>query len=91
MEIKILHVSSVEWVTELTYFTTRPREHCITLNNLSGIVRSRVMTILVITGAPGIGKTTAVIHIARTLKDKGINVGGIVSRELRFNNMRVGF
>ena len=49
------------------------------------------MTILVITGAPGIGKTTAVIHIARTLKDKDINVGGIVSRELRFNNMRVGF
>lgn len=49
------------------------------------------MTILVITGAPGIGKTTAVIHIARTLKDKGINVGGIVSRELRFNNIRVGF
>jgi nucleoside-triphosphatase THEP1 len=30
------------------------------------------MTILVIIGAPGIGKTTAVIHIARTLKDKGI-------------------
>ena len=49
------------------------------------------MTILVITGDPGIGKTTAVIHVARTLKDKGINVGGIVSRELRFNNMRVGF
>lgn len=49
------------------------------------------MTILVLTGAPGIGKTTAVIHAASTLKDKGINVGGIVSRELRFNNMRVGF
>ena len=49
------------------------------------------MTILVITGAPGIGKTTAVIHVARTLKDKGINVGGIVSREIRFNNIRIGF
>ena len=49
------------------------------------------MTILVITGAPGIGKTTAVIHAASTLKVKGINVGGIVSRELRFNNKRVGF
>jgi nucleoside-triphosphatase len=49
------------------------------------------MTILVITGAPGIGKTTAVIHVARTLRDKGINVGGIVSRELRTNNMRIGF
>ncbi|MDQ5869860.1 MAG: NTPase [Thermoproteota archaeon] len=46
---------------------------------------------MVLTGAPGIGKTTAVIRVARTLKDRGLNVGGIVSRELRINNMRVGF
>ena len=49
------------------------------------------MTILVLIGAPGIGKTTAVIHAARTLKDRGLDVGGIVSKELRINNMRVGF
>jgi nucleoside-triphosphatase len=49
------------------------------------------MTIMVLTGAPGIGKTTAVLRAARALKDKGLNVGGIVSRELRTNNMRIGF
>ena len=49
------------------------------------------MTILALTGAPGIGKTTAVIRAARTLKDRGLIVGGIVSREIRINNIRVGF
>ena len=49
------------------------------------------MTIIVLTGAPGVGKTTAVIRAARALNDRGLNVGGIVSRELRTNNMRIGF
>lgn len=37
------------------------------------------------------GKSTAVIRAARALKDRGLNVGGIVSKELRINNIRVGF
>jgi nucleoside-triphosphatase len=49
------------------------------------------MTIIVLTGAPGVGKTTAVIRVGRALKERGVKVGGIVSRELRINNMRVGF
>src|SRR6266487_44635 len=49
------------------------------------------MTIIVLTGAPGVGKTTAVIRVARVLKERGVIVGGIVSRELRTNNMRIGF
>jgi nucleoside-triphosphatase len=49
------------------------------------------MTIIVLTGAPGVGMTTAVIRVARELKERGLKVGGIVSRELRTNNMRVGF
>ena len=49
------------------------------------------MTIIVLTGAPGVGKTTVVIRVARALKERGVKVGGIVSRELRINNMRVGF
>ena len=49
------------------------------------------MTIIVLTGAPGVGKTTAVIRVARELKERGVKVGGIVSRELRINNMRIGF
>jgi nucleoside-triphosphatase len=49
------------------------------------------MTIIVLTGPPGAGKTTAVIRVASALKEKGVKVGGIVSRELRTNNMRIGF
>jgi nucleoside-triphosphatase len=49
------------------------------------------MTIIILTGAPGIGKSTAVLRTARALKDRGLNVGGIVSREQRSNNIRIGF
>ncbi|MFZ0326721.1 MAG: nucleoside-triphosphatase [Nitrososphaeraceae archaeon] len=49
------------------------------------------MTIIVLTGAPGVGKTTAIIRVARALKERGVKVGGIVSRELRTNNRRIGF
>jgi nucleoside-triphosphatase len=53
------------------------------------------MTIIRLTGAPGVGKTTALIRVARALKERGVKVGGIVSRELRTNNnndnMRIGF
>jgi nucleoside-triphosphatase len=49
------------------------------------------MTIIVLTGAPGVGKTTVVMRVAQALKERGVKVGGIVSRELRTNNMRIGF
>ena len=49
------------------------------------------MTIIVLTGTPGVGKTTAIIRVARALKERGVKVGGIVSRELRTNNRRIGF
>ena len=49
------------------------------------------MTIIVLTGAPGVGKTTAIIRVARALKERGVKVGGIVSRELRTTTMRMGF
>jgi nucleoside-triphosphatase len=49
------------------------------------------MTILVLTGAPGVGKTTVVLRVAQALKERGVNVGGVVSRELRTNNARTGF
>ena len=53
------------------------------------------MTVIVLTGAPGVGKTTALIRVARELKERGVKVGGVVSRELRRtnnnNNMRIGF
>jgi nucleoside-triphosphatase len=49
------------------------------------------MTIIVLTGAPGVGKTTVVLRVAQALKQRGVNVGGVVSRELRTNNVRTGF
>jgi nucleoside-triphosphatase len=48
-------------------------------------------TIIVLTGAPRVGKTTALMRLAWVLKERGVKVGGIVSRELRTNNMRIGF
>ncbi|MPZ05401.1 MAG: AAA family ATPase [Nitrososphaeraceae archaeon] len=46
------------------------------------------MTIIVLTGSPGIGKTTVVLRVAGELKERGVNVGGVISRELRTNNVR---
>jgi nucleoside-triphosphatase THEP1 len=48
-------------------------------------------TIIVLTGAPRVGKTTTIMRLAWVLKERGVKVGGIVSRELRNNNMRIGF
>ncbi len=47
--------------------------------------------VLLLTGAPGVGKTTALIKTAEALKARGISVGGMISREARRNNNRVGF
>lgn len=49
------------------------------------------MTIIVLTGAPGVGKTTIVIGVAQLLNGRRVNVGGIVSSEIRTNNVRTGF
>jgi nucleoside-triphosphatase len=49
------------------------------------------MTTIVVTGPPKMGKTTIMMSVANKLKDKGINVGGIVSREIRINYVRTGF
>lgn len=49
------------------------------------------MTIIVITGASGIGKTTIVTRVAQELKERGVRVGGIISKEVRTSNVRTGF
>jgi len=46
---------------------------------------------LLLTGAPGVGKTTVTAKTADALKAKGISVGGMISREVREDNVRVGF
>jgi nucleoside-triphosphatase len=43
------------------------------------------MTSIILTGAPGVGKTTTVMDVAQKLKKRGIKVGGVISREVRTN------
>ena len=47
--------------------------------------------VLILTGAPGVGKTTLLTKIVDALKAKGVSVGGMISREVREGNVRVGF
>jgi nucleoside-triphosphatase len=49
------------------------------------------MTVIVLTGASRIGKTTTLMRVAQALKERGVKVGGIVSRETQTNNVRIGF
>ena len=46
---------------------------------------------ILLTGIPGVGKTTLLIETIRELEDKGLKVGGMVSREVRSGSTRVGF
>ncbi|HEX7481969.1 MAG TPA: NTPase [Candidatus Bathyarchaeia archaeon] len=43
------------------------------------------------TGAPGVGKTTVLTKTVGALKAKGVSVGGMITREVREGNVRVGF
>ncbi|MGB9817287.1 MAG: NTPase [Desulfurococcaceae archaeon] len=45
----------------------------------------------VITGKPGVGKSTLFNAIIEVLKKNGFNVGGIIAPEVRENGVRVGF
>lgn len=47
--------------------------------------------LLLLTGSPGVGKSTVLMHIVEALKARGYRVGGMISSEVRSNVMRVGF
>jgi nucleoside-triphosphatase len=47
--------------------------------------------VLLLTGSPGVGKTTVLLRVVESLKSKGYSVGGMVSREVRSRGSRVGF
>jgi nucleoside-triphosphatase len=47
--------------------------------------------VLLLTGNPGVGKTTVLMKTVSVLKEKGYCVGGMISREVREGGMRVGF
>jgi nucleoside-triphosphatase len=47
--------------------------------------------VLLLTGSPGVGKTTVLTKAVSALKGKGYSVGGMLSREVREGGARVGF
>jgi nucleoside-triphosphatase len=47
--------------------------------------------VLLLTGKPGVGKTTVLMKAVSALKEKGYRVGGIISREVREGETRMGF
>jgi nucleoside-triphosphatase len=47
--------------------------------------------LLFITGKPGIGKTTILLNVANELKNEGYRIGGMLSREVRKDGVRIGF
>ncbi len=47
--------------------------------------------ILVVTGEPGVGKSTLLLKVASNLRDIGINVYALIAREIRVNGIRRGF
>jgi nucleoside-triphosphatase len=44
-----------------------------------------------LTGAPGVGKTTIVNRLCSHYSAKGMNIQGITTREIRENGQRIGF
>jgi len=47
--------------------------------------------LLLLTGSPGVGKTTVLMRLAESLKAKGYSIGGMVSHEVRSCGARIGF
>jgi len=47
--------------------------------------------VFLITGSPGLGKTTTLTKTVAILRERGFSVGGMISREVRESGVRVGF
>lgn len=46
---------------------------------------------ILVTGRPGVGKTTVVSKIAEGLREKGVSAGGMITYEAREKGVRTGF
>ncbi|MBS7645013.1 MAG: NTPase [Candidatus Bathyarchaeia archaeon] len=46
---------------------------------------------LVLTGRPGVGKTTVIVEVVKLLRGRDVSVGGFISREVRDKGVRIGF
>jgi nucleoside-triphosphatase len=51
----------------------------------------KLKRIILLTGPPGIGKTSVLRRTVKALKNSGYKVGGLVCREVREGGVRVGF
>ena len=58
---------------------------------ISDLRLRKLKRILLLTGSPGVGKTTVLVRVVEGLKSKGYSVGGMFSREVRLDGSRVGF
>jgi nucleoside-triphosphatase len=47
--------------------------------------------VLILTGSPGVGKTTVLAKTVSSLKERNVRIGGMFSREVREAGERVGF
>ena len=47
--------------------------------------------LIFVTGPPGIGKTSVLLRSVNGLKDRGYEIGGMISRDVREGGVRVGF
>jgi nucleoside-triphosphatase len=54
-------------------------------------VNELLKRVLLLTGNPGVGKTTVLMKTVNALKEAGYCVGGMISREMREGGTRVGF
>jgi nucleoside-triphosphatase len=52
---------------------------------------STLKRLIFITGPPGVGKTSVLLRALNGLKDRGYEIGGMISREVREGGVRVGF
>jgi len=52
---------------------------------------STLKRLIFVTGPPGIGKTSVLLRLVNGLKNRGYEIGGMISRDVREGGVRVGF
>ena len=52
---------------------------------------STLNRLIFVTGSPGIGKTSVLLRSVNGLKNRGYEIGGMISRDVREGGVRVGF
>src|SRR3990172_3834179 len=56
-----------------------------------GMPKKTTKRVLLITGSPGVGKTTTLTKVVDIVRKRDYSVGGMISREVREAGTRVGF